>query len=128
MICMGLVFWAIPEAIVSLYLNVNDPDNQAVVALAKNLLGVAAIFQLVDGIQVAAVGALRGLKDTKIPMLIGIFAYWGVGLSSGYFLCFHLGLGGVGLWWGLALGLAMAATVLTWRFSQAPLRVMKDLR
>ena len=128
MAIMGLVFWIVPEAIVSLYLDVHDPDNLAVVELAKKLLGIAAVFQLVDGIQVTAVGALRGIKDTHVPMLIGIFAYWCVGLTSGYILGFPLGWGGMGLWWGLAIGLAMAAGILTWRFSKAHLRADADSR
>ena len=128
MAIMGLIFWAIPEAIVSLYLDIHDPENFAVVDLAKKLLGIAAVFQLADGIQVTAVGALRGIKDTQVPMLIGIFAYWCVGFTSGYVLGFPLRWGGVGLWWGLAIGLAIAAAILTWRFSKAHLRTDVDSR
>lgn len=117
MAAMGILIWTIPERIVSLYLNINDPVNASVVAQAKALLGVAAVFQIVDGIQVTANGALRGLKDTYVPMMIGIFAYWGLGLTSGYILSSQFGYGSVGLWWGLAIGLAVAATVLLWRFS-----------
>ncbi|GAB4381975.1 MAG: MATE family efflux transporter [Elainellaceae cyanobacterium] len=116
---MGILFWTFPTQIVALYIDIEDPANAAVLSLAKSLLGVAAMFQIVDGIQVAAAGALRGLKDTRIPMVIGIFAYWGIGLTSGYTLGLLLGFGGVGLWWGLAIGLAIAAVVLTWRFSRA---------
>jgi multidrug resistance protein, MATE family len=119
---MGILFWLFPEAIVALYLDVDKPENAAVVALAKQLLIVAAVFQLFDGIQVSAAGALRGLKDTRIPMLIGIVAYWGIGLTSGYLLGIQLGWGGTGLWWGLAIGLAAASVVLTWRFSKAPIQ------
>jgi MATE family multidrug resistance protein len=118
---MGIVFWIVPGTIVSLYIDTADPANAAVVSLAKTLLGVAAMFQLVDGVQVTAAGALRGLKDTKIPLLIGILAYWAVGLTCGYTLGFVLGLGSVGLWWGFAIGLAVAAGVLTWRFSKMAL-------
>ncbi len=118
---MGLLFWLFPKNIVAIYLDVNDPANLAVVELAQQLLGVAAVFQMVDGIQVSATGALRGLQDTRIPMLIGIVAYWAIGLTSGYFLGIHFQLGGVGLWWGLALGLTVAAIVLTWRFYTMPL-------
>ncbi|MFB2935844.1 MATE family efflux transporter [Aerosakkonemataceae cyanobacterium BLCC-F154] len=114
---MGILFWLMPETIVSLYLDINNPANTEVVNQAKALLKVAAFFQIADGIQVTAVGALRGLKDTRIPMLIGIFAYWCIGLTSGYLLGLKLGFGGVGLWWGLALGLAVASIILTWRFS-----------
>lgn len=115
---MAILFWAAPNVIVSLYLDVNTPENQAVVMMAKILLGIAALFQLVDGIQVTAAGALRGLKDTRIPLLIGIVSYWCLGLAIGYLLARPLGLGGVGYWWGMALGLLFAAVVLTWRFER----------
>ncbi|MBD1851274.1 MATE family efflux transporter [Leptolyngbya sp. FACHB-711] len=124
MAAMAMLFWTVPEAIVSLYLDINDPANQAVVLLAEQLLGVAAMFQIVDGLQVTAVGALRGLKDTRVPMLIGLIAYWGLGLSCGYLLGLRLGYGGMGLWWGLAIGLAFAASILTWRFSTTVLRTV----
>ncbi len=114
---MAIVFWSMPQKIVALYLDINQGANAAVVNQAQALLGVAAMFQIVDGIQVCAVGALRGLKDTRIPMLIGIVAYWCLGLTSGYLLGLQLGFGAIGLWWGLAIGLAVAAIVLTWRFS-----------
>jgi len=120
----ALLFWTMPRPIVGLFLNVQDPANAIVVELAQVLLGVAAVFQIFDGIQVIAVGALRGLKDTRIPMLIGIFAYWGIGLVSGYGLGMVWGYGAVGLWWGLALGLAVAAGVLTWRFSTIRLQTL----
>jgi len=106
---MAVLFWTMPGSIVALYLDIHDPLNAEVVKLAKSLLLVAAMFQLADGIQVTAIGALRGFKDTQIPMLIGLATYWGVGLTSGYVLGLTLGFGGVGLWWGLALGLAVAA-------------------
>ncbi|MBF2079231.1 MAG: MATE family efflux transporter [Synechococcales cyanobacterium T60_A2020_003] len=117
---MGILFWLAPETIVGLYLDLDNSANRDVVAIAKSLLGVAALFQIVDGIQICAAGALRGLKDTYVPMIIGIVAYWGVGLVSGYVLGFQMGLAGVGLWLGLAFGLMMAAIVLTWRFSVMP--------
>jgi MATE family multidrug resistance protein len=85
-------------------------------ALAVGLLGIAAVFQLFDGTQVTASGALRGLKDTRVPMLIGAVAYWGVGMVVAVGLGFGLGLGATGIWWGLTLGLAAAAVLLTLRF------------
>jgi MATE family multidrug resistance protein len=92
MAIMGIVFWIVPGTIVSLYIDTANPANAAVVSLAKTLLGVAAMFQLVDGVQVTAAGALRGLKDTKVPLLIGILAYWAVGLTCGYTLGFVVGI------------------------------------
>jgi len=119
MAIMGILFWTIPGTIVSLYIDPANPANASVVSLAKALLGVAAMFQLADGIQVTAAGALRGLKDTRVPLLIGTLAYWGIGLPCGYILGMVWGFGGVGLWWGFAIGLAVAAGILTWRFSIA---------
>ncbi|NEQ23248.1 MAG: MATE family efflux transporter, partial [Microcoleus sp. SIO2G3] len=98
---MGIAFLIFSRSIVALYLDVGNPANEAVVSMAIDLLRVAALFQLVDGIQIVAAGALRGLQDTRTPMLIGLFAYWGIGLSCGYTLGLHLGWGGVGLWIGL---------------------------
>jgi len=90
-----------------------DPD---VVALAAQLLVVAALFQLFDGGQVVAAGALRGLTDVKVPTVITFVAYWLVSLPAGYLLAFHTRLGPLGIWTGLAGGLACAAVLLAWRF------------
>lgn len=87
-----------------------------VVAYAASLLLVAGAFQVSDGLQVTAMGALRGLKDTTRPMIINLVAYWLVGLPVGYLLGFPLDMGGVGLWWGLTLGLSVAALMHTLRF------------
>ena len=116
MVLSALLFWLRPEWVVWLYAG-RDPDP-AVAELAVALLGVAAVFQLVDGIQASAAGALRGLKDTRVPMLIGAFSYWGLGLSLGAGLGLYLGVGPRGLWWGLTLGLAAAAVLLTLRFQR----------
>lgn len=117
MSCTALLFWTIPDRIVAMYIDINNPENLSVVKTAISLLGVAAMFQIFDGMQVIAAGALRGLKDTKVPMLIGFFSYWCVGLFSGYILGIQLGWGGVGLWLGLVLGLAVTSVTLTWRFT-----------
>jgi MATE family multidrug resistance protein len=116
MLCTAVLFWTVPRSIISLYLDLSNPANAEVVALAITLLGIAAFFQLFDGVQVAAAGALRGLKDTRIPMVLAFFSYWLLGLSVGYVLGFRTGWGSVGLWWGLVVGLAAAATLLTLRF------------
>jgi MATE family multidrug resistance protein len=100
-----------PHRIASLYTN-----DALVIGLAAQLLVLAGLFQFSDGIQVAANGALRGLKDTRIPMLITTFAYWGVGMPVGWWLAFPHGLGARGMWMGLIAGLSMAAMLLSWRF------------
>ncbi len=91
------------------------PDP-AVVALAAQLLVVAAIFQLFDGGQVVSVAALRGLTDVKVPTVITFIAYWVLSLPVAYLLAFHTRLGPIGIWAGLASGLACAAVLLAWRF------------
>ncbi|MEL6221333.1 MAG: MATE family efflux transporter [Cyanobacteria bacterium J06627_8] len=116
MALMAVIMMTLPRLIISFYLDLNDQQNQEVIAIAIGLLGVAAMFQIFDGIQVTALGALRGIKDTRIPMGIGVVAYWGIGFTAGYVAGFPLGMGGVGLWLGLAAGLGIAAIALTWRF------------
>ncbi len=116
MMFSAVLFLVMPRGIVSLYLDLNEPSNALVVEMAVNLLFFAAIFQVVDGIQVTMMGALRGMKDTYQPMVLSVLSYWGVGLVSGYLLAFHFGYNEVGLWWGLVLGLASAAVLLTRRF------------
>ncbi|MEO7064347.1 MAG: MATE family efflux transporter [Dokdonella sp.] len=101
----------LPHQIAALY--THDP---AVIALAAQLLVLAGLFQFSDGIQVAANGALRGLKDTRLPMFITIFAYWCVGMPVGWWLAFPHGLGARGMWMGLIAGLSMAAVLLSRRF------------
>jgi MATE family multidrug resistance protein len=93
------------------------PGAEALVPLAVQLMFLAGIFQLSDGIQVVAAGALRGLKDTQLPMYITALAYWGVGFPLAWGLGFGTGLGAPGLWIGFIAGLTMAAILLNWRFA-----------
>jgi multidrug resistance protein, MATE family len=88
-----------------------------VIEIASSLLIIAALFQVSDGIQVVCLGALRGMEDTKIPTIITLFAYWIVSLPISYFLAFHMHLGIAGVWYGLLLGLTIAAVLLYWRFN-----------
>lgn len=90
-------------------------EDSAVVALTASLLVIAGIFQIVDGIQVVSSGALRGFEDVKAPMLIGGFSYWVVALPISYLLAFTLGVGPLGVWIGLSVGLGVAAVALTSR-------------
>lgn len=90
--------------------------DRRVIALAAELLVLAAAFQLSDGLQVASAGALRGLKDTRIPMLITLLAYWGTGLPLAWALGFPLGVGPAGVWVGLIAGLTVAGALLLLRY------------
>jgi len=116
MVGTAVLFWTLPRPLVGLYLDLSDPGNAEVVALAVQLLGVAAVFQLFDGLQVAAHGALQGLKDTRVPMGIAMMTYWGIGLTTGYLWGVRGGGGPEALWWGLVVGLATAAVLLLLRF------------
>ena len=104
-----LVLFAHPIA----RLYTSDPQ---VATLAASLMAFAALFQFSDGIQVASAGALRGLKDTRVPMLVTAVAYWGVGMPAGWWLGVVRGMGPQGMWWGLLVGLTVAAVLLSHRF------------
>jgi MATE family multidrug resistance protein len=91
-------------------------DDAAIAALATTLMAYAAVFQLPDGVQAMSNGALRGLKDTRVPMAITVLAYWGLGLPLGAWLGLTRGAGAPGLWMGLILGLSVAAALLALRF------------
>jgi len=87
-------------------------SDAGVIAIGTRLLAVAAAFQLFDGLQVATTGALRGLGETRMPMLVSLFGYWISGLPLGWYLCFRAGYGVIGLWLGLAVSLLVVGTVL----------------
>ncbi|MDQ2089260.1 MATE family efflux transporter [Marimonas arenosa] len=111
-----VVFLAVPGWLVGLFLDPSDPQRGEVLAVGVVLMAAAALFQLVDAAQVIALGLLRGVQDTKVPMLMAVVAYWVIGVPVSYGLGFPAGLGGVGVWLGLAIGLAVAAGLLMWRF------------
>ena len=110
------------DAIVGVYTN-----DLAVAGLASTLLLYAATFQFPDGIQVLSAGALRGLKDTRVPMVLAAAAYWGVGMSLGAGLGLGLGWGPQGMWLGLIAGLTVAAVLLGGRFLRSSRRVTVPL-
>lgn len=91
-------------------------SNEQVISITATLLIVAALFQLPDGVQVVALGALRGLQDVFVPSIITFIAYWLLALPIGYIFTFHYNLGGVGIWLGLTIGLTCSAILMTWRF------------
>ncbi|TFI58154.1 MATE family efflux transporter [Sphingomonas parva] len=118
MACTALVMLAMPERLVGFFLHESDPANARVIPLAVSFLFVAAIFQIVDGAQVVGAGMLRGLNDTKVPMIYAALGYWVIGISVSLALAFGLGWGGVGIWTGLATGLASVAVLMIGRWSR----------
>lgn len=109
MMAAGVLFFVAPRTLIGLF-----APGPAVVELGASLLLVAAIFQLFDGLQAVATGALRGLGNTRMAMMVNLAGHWFVGLPIAYALCFPLGLGVRGLWLGLSTGLIVCGVVLTW--------------
>lgn len=114
----ALAIWLFPRDLASLFLDAGNPENAPVLDLAVKFLFIAAIFQLADGAQVVGAAMLRGLQDTRVPMLYAAFGYWAVGLGGGAALAFGAGWQGVGVWSGLAGGLAVVALLMLWRWSR----------
>jgi len=112
---MALVMWAIPRTLITLFLK-DIPANAVVIGLAVSFLRVAAAFQLVDGAQVIGAGMLRGLHDTRWPLVFALVGYWVVGLGIGTWLAFGEDWKGVGIWIGLASGLAAVAALMLTRW------------
>ncbi|GAB3564327.1 MATE family efflux transporter [Spirosoma luteolum] len=115
----ALLFLTANHWLVSLYIR----DNPAVMEIAASLMVMAGFFQLSDGVQVVALGGLRGLSDVNIPTVITLFSYWVVALPLSYVLAFPAGLDAVGVWVGLLVGLTIAAVLLTVRFFRRLRRV-----
>jgi len=116
MALMAVVIWLLPRDLITLFLD-DSAANANVIALGVSFLGVAAIFQIVDGAQVVGAGILRGLHDTRVPMIFTFIGYWVVGIGVGVWLAFRAGWGGVGIWTGLAIGLAIVAVLMIWRWA-----------
>ena len=107
-----------PRVLLSAYVDVREPANLALVGFAVQFLAIGAAFQLVDGVQAVAAGALRGIQDTSTPLMIALFSYWVPGFGVSTLLGLYTALAGVGVWIGLASGLTFAAALLLWRWSR----------
>ena len=121
---MGVGFMALtaammilaPYPLIAAFIDLDAPENAAVVPLAVGFLAFAGLFQIVDGAQAVSGGMLRGLHDTTVPMIYALIGYWGVGLPLGVALAFYGGLAGNGIWIGLSAGLAVVAVLLLGRW------------
>ncbi len=123
MTAFGLVFFSLPQLLARLF-----SDVPGVIAAAAALIPIAGLFQVADGLQVAAAGVLRGAADTRFPAFVALVGYWVVGMPVGAWLTFERGLGPSGVWWGLTFGLVFVAIFLAfrvrwrlWRRSLVPL-------
>ena len=113
----AVALWAWGRPIAGLFLDLSVPANAAVALVAVEFLAIAAVFQVFDGSQTIAMGALRGLKDTRVPMAFAALGYWVLGFTAGCVAALPLGMGGLGVWIGLALGLGAVAILATARFA-----------
>lgn len=120
-------FWIAPEVLMGAFLDGTDPASGPIIVLGAQLLAVAAVFQLADAGQVIALGLLRGVQDTRAPMWIAVFCYWGIGVPAAYLLGVVGPFGPVGIWMGLVLGLVPAGAAMFWRFGQGLRRQARGL-
>jgi len=116
MFVVGLVYLLVPEWVIWAYISQDSPGSAEVLAIGIQFMLFAALMQVFDGAQVIASGALRGLKDVTVPMMVSLFSYWGVGLPTSVALGFWLGYGGAGIWMGILVGLGAAGLLHTARF------------
>ncbi len=114
------LFLGLPQLLIGAFLDLDNPDSAEILAFGTRLLAVAALFQLFDATQVMALGLLRGVHDTRVPMWVAGSGYWLIGMPSSYLLAFQFGYGGVGLWLGLVIGLACVGLTLIVRFWRGP--------
>ena len=117
MASMSALMLLAPLTLIGAFIDVGDTANAAVVELAISFLFCAAVFQIADGAQGVAAGMLRGLQDTRIPMIFALVGYWGFGMPLSLLLAFRFGFGGQGIWIGLAAGLVAVAIVMVWRWT-----------
>ncbi len=122
-IAITTIMLLFPQVIVSLYIDIQDPANAEIVRLALPMLTIATVSQILDAVQKITYGALQGLQDTRIPVLLNIPAFWVIGLTLGYLLGFHFNLGGAGLWLGQSIGVAVAALLFLMRWQQKLLQI-----
>jgi MATE family multidrug resistance protein len=120
-----LLFILIPEFFLGIFILPDDPARAQILAIGVGILAMAGLFQLVDGTQAIALGVLRGVQDTRLPMVYAAFSYWCVGVPMSYLMGFVLGWDGVGIWGGLGVGLGLAAILLNLRFWR---KVLPDIR
>lgn len=111
-----VLFLSAAGPLVGLFIDPDDPLRDAILGVGVTLVMIAALFQIVDAAQVLMIGLLRGVQDTGVPLAIAAVSYWVLGLPSGYLLAFPLGLGAVGIWYGMMIGLGAAAIMLSVRF------------
>lgn len=116
MVFIGIIYNLWPEALISIDIDVNSPDNAEMLQYAVQFLMICAIFQIVEAMRITLFGALRGLKDTRFTLSMSIISFWAIALPLGYLLTTYTGLGATGYWWGMVFGAGAGVVLLFWRF------------
>lgn len=114
--CVAVVYWVFPSALISIDFDIHAPQNVAIVNEITAILGVSAVFQMVETVRVSLFGALRGLKDTRFTLLASIISFWCIGLPFGYIFAMKFGVGVTGYWWAMVMGATVSVLLLQWRF------------
>jgi MATE family multidrug resistance protein len=122
MTATAVLFLAVPDLLARMF-----SDDPPIIESAALLLPIAGVFQVFDGLQVVAAGALRGVGDTRVPMLVNLVGFWGIGLPTSLWLGFGLDRGPEGIWWGLALGIGCVAVLLSLRVRRRFGRTLRRL-
>ena len=110
------VFVLFPDVLIGIFVLEEETAKAQILKIGVGILFMAGLFQLVDGLQAIALGVLRGVQDTRMPMIYAAVSYWGVGVPCSYLLGFTLGWQGIGVWAGMGMGLGLAAILLSLRF------------
>lgn len=116
MVLSAVLFWTLGSELAGAFIASDDPNRAELIEYGALFLAIAAVFQIADGVQASGGGVLRGLNDTMIPMGLALIGYWVLGVPAAYLLAFEFGLGGVGVWYGMAVGLSVCAAGVVGRF------------
>jgi MATE family multidrug resistance protein len=122
-LCFSIIYKYFPNFVIGLDIDVNSPDNKDLVAVSSSFLSIIGILILVDSLRLVSIGSLRGIKDTKIPMIISFVGFWCVAFPASYLLGFQFKLGGVGIWYGVIIGVAFSGVLTFVRFNRMSKRI-----
>ncbi|HVE44063.1 MAG TPA: MATE family efflux transporter [Gammaproteobacteria bacterium] len=115
---MAVIYWTIPQVLISVDFDLQNPSYAKTIQLAVGFFFIAAFFQIFECIRITLFGALRALKDTHFTLLTSILSFWGIALPLGYYLATYFRLGGNGIWYGMVVGAVLSVLLLKWRFKQ----------
>ncbi len=115
MLIAASCYWFFPSQLIGIDLDLNNSDNKEIILYATEFFSLCAFSQFIEAIRISFFGALRALKDTHFTLITSIISFWGISLPSGYFLAKFYHLGGVGLWWGMLIGMIVSVLLLFFR-------------